>query len=230
MVLSHKSKESFKLMQAKVAQAMARYSNTTPYLVDGDPVIRNYEIIRDVWLEDQPIKRVCRLYGLSRSQYYEKEQRFVNHGVPGLFPDVKKLSCSRALERLVVLISTARPALSQQAILRIAEAVPCTQATADSESVSEILSSYGRATSDLPTDLIFWSHIQRTLNNLQRIKQEPIQGRERKQRKKSFFCDDDFYHKRLELLRELFYDRPGIKELCLQYGISPTSYYRLVIV
>ena len=39
----------------------------------------------------------------------------------------------------------------------------------------------------------------------------------------------DIYHKRLALLRELFFKPSAeIKKICLQYGISPTSYYRLV--
>ena len=111
-------------MQAKVSQAMAKFSMSTPYLVEDDTVITNYEIIREVWFGGVPIKNVCKRHNLSRSQYYEKEEGFVKHGLLGLFPEVKTRSYSADLECLIVLVSKARPFLSQQAMLRIAEAVP----------------------------------------------------------------------------------------------------------
>ncbi len=229
MILSHKSREYFKLLAAKVSQAMAQYSSHTPYFVDDDPVIANYEILREVWFDGAAIKNVCQRHDLSRSQYYEKEDRFVKHGVLGLFPKLKTLRYSRMLERLIVMVCKARPSLSQQAMLRIAQALVLTRDEADTEGVSQILASYGRAISDRPGDSKFWFRIQRTLNQLSQLNKRPIKGRTQKQRRKTFFHDNDIYHKRLELLRELFFNRSaGIKQICLQYGISATSYYRLV--
>ncbi len=228
MILSHNSRSYFELLQAKVSQAMAKYARQTPYLLDKDPVIENYEVIRDVWVNKKNIKTVCQLHGLSRSQYYEKEDRFVEHGLPGLFPEVRTLLIPQDLERLVIMVSKARPSLSHQFILRIAEVVPATQEAAARESVSQILASYGRSVSNRSVDIDFWSRIQRTLHHLNRLKQNSIKGRDKKKRSKTFFCDNDPYHKRLELLREIFFHSSiGVKDVCLQYGISPTSYYRL---
>ena len=69
-------------MQAEVSQAMAKFSTNRPYLVEDDPIITNYEIIRDVWFKGVPIKNVCKRHNLSRSQYYEKEERFVKQPWP----------------------------------------------------------------------------------------------------------------------------------------------------
>ena len=229
MILSNKNKEYFKYLQAKVSQPMARFSTNRPYLVEDDPVITNYEIIREVWFEGIPIKDVCQRYTISRSQYYEREESFVKHGLLGLFPEVKTRTYSADLECLIVLASKARPFLSQQDMLRIAEAVPITQEVADIDSVSQVLASHGRSASDQPADLVFFSRIQRTLDQLRRLKQQSMKGRDKKRRKETFFQDKDYYHKRLELMRELFFDRSAkTKEICLQYAISQTSYYRLV--
>lgn len=208
---------------------MARLGRQTPYLLENDPVITNYEIIRKVWAESLPIKTACRWHRLSRSQYYEKEDRFVQYGIAGLFPEVRSLPISETLERLVIMVSKARSRLSQQSIMRIAEAVPATHQAADVDAVSQILTSHGRSISNQIADIEFWSRIQRTINQLNRLKMRPLKGRDKKRRGKTFFCDNDPYHKRLELLRENFYHPSvGIKEICLQFGISPTSYYRLV--
>lgn len=229
MILSRNTRSYFELLQAKVSQAMARHARDTPYFLDDDPVIANYEAIREVWIDGSPIKTVCQRHGLSRSQYYEKEDRFVEHGLAGVFPEVKTVPVSADLERLVIMVSKARPSLPQQSIMRIAEAVPATHDEASMEAVSQILASYGRSVSNRPADMEFWSRIQRTLNELERLKQGSIKGRDKSKRSKAFFHDNDVYHKRLELLREIFFHPSvGIKEICLQYGISPTSYYRLV--
>ena len=192
-------------MAAKVSQAMAQYSSRSPYFVDDEPIIANYEILRQVWFDSVPIKSVCQRHGLSRSQYYEKEDRFVKHGVLGLFPRLKTLPYSAELERLIVMVCKARPSLSQQAMLRIAQALALTRDEADLEAVSQILASYGRAISDRPEDGKFFSRIQRTLNQLLQLNKRALKGRSQKQRRKTFFHDADIYHKRLELLRELFF-------------------------
>ena len=208
---------------------MGQTGSRTPYYLENDPVITNYEIIRDVWVGNSSIKTVCENYHLSRSQYYDKEDAFVNHGFPGLYPEIRTLPLSEDLERLVMMVNNARPSLSQQAILRIAEAVPLTKEAADMESVSQILASYGSSVSNRPVDKAFWSRIQRSLDQLKRLKQTRIKGRNRKSREKTFFNDKDPFHKRMALLRHLFYHPSvGIKEACLQFGVSPTSYYRLV--
>ncbi len=229
MILSQASRDLFKILQAKVSQGMARYQSRSPYFLDGDPVIRNYEIIRQVWVDGASIKGVCRQHQISRSQYYERENGFVEYGVLGLFPEVKALRDLPDLERLILILSNARPSLSIQAMFRVAEVVPITSQVADVQLISQALSSYGRAPYDQAADRDFWDRIQRTLNELARLRKHPIGGRNKSPRKKTFFLDRDGYHRRLELLRELFFDRSkGVKETCLQYGLAPTSFYRLV--
>ncbi len=137
-------------------------------------------------IDGKPIKYVCQSYDLSRSQYYEKEDQFIEHGILGLFPKFKTLPYVSELERLIVMVSKARPSLSQQAMLRIAQALPSIRDKVDIEVVSHILASYGRGTCDQPMDRKFWFRIQRTLNQLSQICKRPLRGRNKKQRKKPF--------------------------------------------
>ena len=217
------------MLESKVSQAMAKSGSRTPYFLEEDPVISSYELVREVWLAGSPIKTACLRHGFSRFRYYEKEDRFVKYGLAGLFPDIKTLPIPGELERLVVMVAKARPSLSRQAITRIAEAVPVTKKAANIESVSQILASHGRSLSNRPADVEFWSRIQRTLGQLNRIKTSSIKGRNKKARGNTFFRDNDPCHKRLEFLREIFYNpSAGIGEFGLRFGISPTSYYRMI--
>ncbi len=208
---------------------MAQFGSTTPYFIKKDPIIRCYEMIREVWHDRISIQKVCEKYKFSRSQFYEKENYFIEHGVAGLFPIVKEHFKFPDLESLVILVNEARPSLSQQAILRIAEALPSTQKDANTESISNILASHGRLATAQQADKYFWGRIQRTLSELQRLRNSTIKGRVKKERKNTFFLDDDLLHKRLEMLREQFYD-PAIsaKATCFRFGVAPASYYRLL--
>ncbi len=64
---------------------MASYHSATPYFIEDDTLISRYEILRKVWFGSVPIKQVCLECNLSRSSYYEIEERFVRHGLAGLF-------------------------------------------------------------------------------------------------------------------------------------------------
>ena len=229
MILSPKCREYFKGLQAKVTQGMAQHASSTPYFLEDDPIVRNYEIIREVWIERVSIQSVCHKYKISCSQYYEKEDLFVKYGLLGLFPEIKPAASSADLEQLVLLVSEARASLSQQAMLRIAEALPLTQKEADIDCIAQILASYGRSVSDQPADSYFWDRIQRILKQLGRLKKSGRQERDKKQRRKTFFSDQDSCHMRLELVRELFFNSSlAVKETCSQFAVSLTSYYRLV--
>ena len=82
------------------------------------------------------------------------------------FLDIKAALVLPALEALIVMVIEARPSLSQQGLLRVAQAVPATKEQADMESISEILASYGKLPSDQASESMFWeqdsAHIERT--------------------------------------------------------------------
>ena len=51
MILAPSTITYFNKIQAKVAQAMAQFDSATPYFVQDDPVIFNYELIRKAWFQ-----------------------------------------------------------------------------------------------------------------------------------------------------------------------------------
>lgn len=224
MILSLKARQYFQMLQSKVTQGLAKSITGRPYFLEDDPVIRNYEMIRMVWRDGGSIKKACSNFSLSRTQFYEKENQFIKHGVAGLFPRISGIACTQEMENLITLINEARPSLSQQAMLRIAEALPHTRNEANLDCISEILASHGISASSQKTDKQFWSRIQRTLMELGRLTAGLKNGRNNTQRRKSFFRDDDLPHKRLELLRELAYDPSiEIKKACRRFGIAPAK-------
>ncbi|MEE9307523.1 MAG: hypothetical protein V3V57_08410, partial [Spirochaetia bacterium] len=171
MILSPAAIQYFKLLSSKVTRAMASYHSATPYFIEDDPVISHYEILRKVWLGSVPIKQVCLEHNLSRSSYYEIENRFVRYGFAGLFScPGGTVNQAPNLEQLVLIVKNCRPTVSQIAVLRVAQAVPVTQAVADSQMISRILNSHGYGYSRLETDRDFFGRIQRSLAELKGIR------------------------------------------------------------
>ena len=230
MILSPAAIQYFKLLSSKVTRAMASYHSATPYFIEDDPLISHYEILRMVWLGSVPIKQVCLEHNLSRSSYYEIEDRFVRYGFAGLFScPGGTVNQAPNLEQLVLIVKNCRPSVSQIAVLRVAQAVPVTQAAADSQMISRILNSHGYGYSRLETDRDFFGRIQRSLAELKGIRGNPVEERKRDKRKETFFVDLDPYHNRLELLRELFFNRKAkVYETCIRLNIAVTTYYRLI--
>ena len=230
MILPAVSINYFRMLSSRVTQAMAASYSETPYLLDKDPVISHYEALRQVWLNSVAIKQVCLEYQLSRSSYYEIEQRFIRSGLAGLFPIPPNGATQEpVLEQLLLIIRKCRPSVSQTALLRIAQAVPVTQPSADAEITSRILNSHGYGYSSLQTDPDFWARVQRSLVELTGLTEKPVGGRTRKRRRESFFVDTDPLHNRLECLRELFFNpKPKVYETCVRFNISLTTYYRLI--
>jgi len=78
-------------------------------------------------------------------------------------------------------------------------------------------------------DSNFWRRIQKSLALWTNLLKTPISRRDAKNRKATFFVDQDFYHKRVELHRELFYNpKTNPPKACFSFGISMPTYYRLV--
>jgi len=237
MILSENTIKYFKFIRSNVTAAMALNHSDYPYFIQDDTVINNYECLRKVWLNSISIRNACSIHNISRSYYYQMEERFIQFGLPGLFslPGGNGMAMKQEpnLEQLVVMIKKSRPSVQNIAILRIAQAIPITKECADPDLISKVLNSHGLGYMSLPSDEEFFGRIQRILfqlNNLH-LMNKPIKARKKKPRKDYFFIDHDLYHKRLECFRELFFSKnkkAKVKETCIRYNIANTSFYRLV--
>lgn len=229
MILSNNSIEYFRSLHSRILQSMARHQVKTPYLFEDEVFFNQYECLRRVWTQTSSIKSACDEFNVSRSSFYELEKRFVNYGLPGLlfFSDSSRQHPD--LEQLCLLAKTGRPSLSYTAIHRLAQAVPITKDVSTPKLVSAILQSHGYGISDMKDDAIFWGRIQRTLDLWSILAKTPITGRDAKRRKATLFVDQDPYHRRLELLRELFFNHNTTqKEMCFRFGTAMPTYHRLV--
>ena len=229
MIFSQSAQQYFREMVSKVAAGAGEKFSKTPYWIENDLIINNYECIRAVWTRRSTISNACSQFSVARSSYYELENKFIKHGVLGLFSYSNGVKQHKDIEKLVLLVKKCHPRSSHTEILRVAEALPLTEKVATLELISNILNSHGYGHANMNTDPSFWGRIQRSIKEVDRASKSMISGRDKKNRKETFFVDNESCHNRLECLRELFFKpKAKVKSTCIQFNIPLKSYYRIV--
>lgn len=95
--------------------------------------------------------------------------------------------------------------------------------------ISNILSSHGYGQSNLPNDPMYWGRIQRSLEIWDKSLNSTIKGRDAKDRKSGFFVEADIPHKKLECLKDLYYQKKRqVYQTFMRYNIPHSSYYKLI--
>jgi len=228
-ILSDKNINYFKSYQARVAQGIASGGVQSPYFVAQDTFIQQYEYLRAVWIRGVKVEEVTKEYRISRSQYYKTEQAFLKSGVVGLLGLPSFPSQDGKLEKLTLLIKKSRPSLSYTAIHRITQSVPILANKSHPEIISTILRSHGYGISEMVEDIEFLGRIQRTIETYNLLVNKTIKGRNLKKRKETFLVDKDMAHRRIELLRSLYFNKKeSFGEICTRHGISRQTTYRLI--
>jgi hypothetical protein len=229
MIFSRDTVKYFKSIGSMAIQGMAQKKAKTPYFLDDDLVISNYECIRDVWHDKSSITDACNRHSIPRSTYYMLEEEFIKFGVPGLFPIMKQVMQFPKVEELVLLVKNARPSITNIGVVRIAQALPVTKEDVNLDLVSEVLISHGISGNDIPSDRDFFSKLQRIMNSIFYFREKGLgTHRDPKKRNETFYDDNDEYHKRLELLRELHYNpSTKLRKTCTKFGIATSLFYRL---
>ena len=184
-------------------------------------------MILDVWYDKSSITDACNRHSIPRSTYYMLEEEFIKFGVPGLFPIMKQVMQFPKVEELVLLVkrSLPRPSITNIGVVRIAQALPVTKEDVNLDLVSEVLISHGISGNDIPSDRDFFSKLQRIMNSIFYFKKGLGTHRDPKKRNETFYDDNDEYHKRLELLRELHYNpSTKLRKTCTKFGIATSPF------
>ncbi|HUJ26330.1 MAG TPA: helix-turn-helix domain-containing protein [Myxococcales bacterium] len=113
-------------------------------LLPGDRAAQDLALLLEGETGTRPLGDVLRDFGCSRSSYYEKLQRFRDHGVSGLLPQPSgPRGPWRATPELVRLAVTARLAEPDRTAVSIAEALREQGVRASVRTVERTLASFG---------------------------------------------------------------------------------------
>ena len=95
-------------LPSAVAHALPEARNPDVAFFLEDPAIRNYELLRAVWVEGESIRTACQRSRCSRTEFYRLENAFLRHGVVAVYPELGSRDQHPKLECLALLVKRTR--------------------------------------------------------------------------------------------------------------------------
>lgn len=159
----------------------------------------------------------------------EWEENFVTSGTIGLLPQLSFVELDPRLERLVVLVKSARPHENSSLALRLAEALKLPDATLDHIRLIQRCYGYGQRLDE--NDVRFYHGLQHLLAAVAYHKAtKKSSGHDRARRAETFIdYDHDPFQQKIELFKALSSctKKRQVRPILQQFGIHPNRYYEL---
>ena len=214
-------------LPSSVAHALPGAPNPDVPFFLADPVIRNYELLRSVWVEGKSIEAACKgAHGRSRTEYYKLEKRFLKQGIAAVYPELGSSRQHAKLERLAVLIKTTRAKATETMTLRFAEALRL-DPIPSLRTIGHFLHCYGLGNNRDENDRSYWHGIQESVRAVQWLKSEGGTCRNKAERKSTFYMPEERLQLRFELFRELAVTAGRhVTETVRRYGLSRPTFYK----
>jgi len=227
MVFTDGTWKYFSLLPHRVRAALAEAQAFVPFAYEEESFFKAYEALGQRWTKRRSQREVAKSLGLARDRFKELERRFVAYGTVGLLRELPQVEVAPQLERLAVLVKSARAHESASLALRLAKALDLPGASLPV--VRQIQRSYGYGQNLDEKDVAHFSALQHLLDSVSRHLHQPC-GYERPRGAKGFFdFDHDSFQQRVELFRTLSTcrKRRQLRPLLRQFGIHPNRFYTL---
>lgn len=226
MVFTHEQLKYFAKIPSTVAHALPKATNPEVPFFLNDPVVRNYELLRSVWVERKSVATACRQYRCGKALYYRLENAFLKKGVAAVYPEMGSLKQDLRLERLVLLVKTVRPKSTEIMILRFVEAFGL-KPLPSLRTVGHVLHCHGLGNTRDEEDRCYWREIQESVRRIEWLKSHGCVRRNCQDRKGTFYQAEEDLQVRFELFRELGKKgRQKIGKVVRRYGLSRPTFYK----
>ena len=230
MVFTDTAIEYFSLIGSRVRAGLAESNSATPFYYEEESFHNAYEAITQIWKKRQSIRSVADEHEVSRDTVKSWQQDFVRYGAIGLLAEISYIPVNSLLERLAVLIKTARGHEHSNYALRLAEALEIPGASLDI--IRRINRCWGYGQRNDENDRKYYYGLQKIMEAIEFYKsKERRPGHDPQRKAMTFFprdCNDSFQHK-VELFKELSLcqKKRHIRPALRRYGVYPDRYYQL---
>jgi len=231
MIFTCNSFKSIAKIQSNVRTGMTRTQSSVPYEYPKELFFTAYEAIRRVWVGRESQRNVADSMGVSRNTLKEWDQAFETFGAIGLLQMPSTIEVDKRLEKLVVLVKTARPHAGNRSILTLAEALRIPEATL--ELISSVQRSHGYGQRLNENDVVWFGRLQRILLSIDKSRSTAITrslSHGRSNRAGTFLdYDKDHFQHRIELFKALSLvgKKREILYVLERFGVHSSRFYKL---
>jgi len=228
MVFTASTWKYFSLIPYNIRRSMAGNKHNTPYDYDNENFFKSYSVLYDYWAKRDTQKQIVENHNISKETLKKLEKGFVQDGTAGLFTKLSFVEIPKQLERLVILIKTARPHENASYALRLANALEIEGASL--ETIRQIQRCYGYGQSLDEGDIRYFHGIQHILSSLFYHKRPDYFGHDINDKAKTFYdYEHDHIQQRIELFKTLstITKRRQTRPVLNQFGINSNRFYQL---
>ena len=227
MLLTKSTLEYFSLIPFKIRAAIADKQPNVPFFYEDEPFFGAYEVLENRRARRLSQRAAAEKAGVGRERLRELEDRFQLYGTVGLLPELSHIPVAENLERLVVLIKTARPHEHASLALRLANALEIPGASLEVIRRIQRCHGYGQGLDD--GDVEYFRELQHILDSVERMKQKGTNRDQGVGREHFFDFARDPMQQRVELFKEVAncQKKRQLRPLLKRFGIHPNRYYEL---
>ncbi len=226
MIFTDATWKYFSHLPYKVRAAMAENYLFAPFTYE-ESFFKAYDAVQTFWSRRQSQRNIVRTLKISRDKLQHWIENFSTYGTSGLLPELNSVNADFRLEKLVVLIKTARPHEEASLALRLANALNIPGASLDL--IRRIQRCHGYGQNLNQEDLQYFKGLQHILSSLDFLKKKANPHNREKGKNNFFDFDHDPLQQRVELFREIsmLQKKRQIRPILKQFGIHPNRFYVL---
>lgn len=207
---------------------MADNKYNTPYDYEHEVFFKSYSALYDYWVKRNTQKQIIEKHSISKETLKKLERNFIENGTVGLFTKLSFVEVPKQLERLVILIKTARPHENASHALRLANALEIEGVSL--EIIRHIQRCYGFGQSLDKRDIQYFYGIQHILSSIFYHKRSDNFGHDINDKSKTFYnYEYDHVQQRIELFKTLstITKKRQTRPVLNQFGIHSNRFYQL---
>jgi hypothetical protein len=228
MVPNETTLKYFTKIPFRVRSAFAQSKSSVAFEYEDELFFRSYEALYQIWVKRKSQRSVAESSNISRQTLKELEIGFIEYGTLGLLPELSFVDVDPQLEKLIILIKSARPHERANYALRLANALEIPGADLELVRMAQRCHGYGQRMYE--GDIEYYKVLQHILTSISKQKQKKPFMHDYKDRSNTFLnFHKDHLQQRVELMKTLSLcgKKRQIRPILKQFGIAPNRFYTL---
>jgi hypothetical protein len=228
MVPTETTLKYFTQIPFRVRSAFAQSKSAVAFEYEDEPFFSSYETLYQIWVKRKSQRSVANAFNISRQTLKGWEISFTEYGALGLLPELSFVDVDPQLEKLIILIKSARPHERANYALRLANALEIPGADLELVRMAQRCHGYGQRMGE--ADIKYYKGLQHILDSISKQKQKKPLMHDYKDRSNTFLnFHKDHLQQRVELMKTLSLcgKKRQIRPILKQFGIAPNRFYTL---
>jgi hypothetical protein len=228
MIPTETTLKYFAKISFRIRAALTQTKSAVAFEYEDEPFFKSYEALYQIWVKRKSQRSIAESFSISRQTLKDLETKFSKYGSLGLLPELSFIDVSTQLEKLIILIKSARPHERANYVLRLANALEIPDANLGLVRMVQRGHGYGQRMDG--RDIEYYKGLHHILDSISRQKKKKLFMHDYNDRSNTFMnFQNDHLQQRIELMKTLSLcdKNRQIRPILKEFGIAPNRFYTL---